>query len=55
MVAILVVPYVTKTTEVAMRNVPTAYREGGEALGMRSGHLLRTSCCARRSRVSLPA
>lgn len=40
-VAVLVVPYVTKTTEVAMRNVPTAYREGGEALGMRSGYLLR--------------
>jgi phosphate transport system permease protein len=35
------VPYVTKTTEVALRNVPTAYREGGEALGMRSGYLLR--------------
>jgi phosphate transport system permease protein len=40
-VAVLVVPYVTKTTEVALRNVPTAYREGGEALGMRSGYLLR--------------
>ena len=40
-VSILVVPYVTKTTEVALRNVPTAYREGGEALGMRSGYLLR--------------
>jgi len=40
-VSVLVVPYVTKTTEVALRNVPTSYREGGEALGMRSGHLLR--------------
>ncbi|MGD0380117.1 MAG: phosphate ABC transporter permease PstA [Acidimicrobiales bacterium] len=40
-VSVLVVPYVTKTTEVALRNVPTAYREGGEALGMRSGYLLR--------------
>jgi len=39
--AILVLPYVTKTTEVALRNVPTAYREGGEALGMRSGYALR--------------
>ena len=40
-VAVLVVPYVMKTTEVALRNVPTSYREGGEALGMRSGYLLR--------------
>lgn len=37
----LVIPYVTKTTEVAVRNVPTAYREGAEALGMRSGYVLR--------------
>ncbi len=34
-------PYITKTTEVALRNVPTSYREGGEALGMRSGYMLR--------------
>jgi phosphate transport system permease protein len=40
-VGVLVVPYITKTTEVALRNVPTSYREGGEALGMRSGYLLR--------------
>jgi phosphate transport system permease protein len=40
-VSVLVVPYVVKTTEVALRNVPTSYREGGEALGMRSGYLLR--------------
>ena len=40
-VSVLVVPYVMKTTEVALRNVPTSYREGGEALGMRSGYLLR--------------
>jgi phosphate transport system permease protein len=39
--SILVVPYVTKTTEVAIRGVPTAYREGAEALGMRSGYTLR--------------
>ncbi|HUO48742.1 MAG TPA: ABC transporter permease subunit [Acidimicrobiales bacterium] len=39
--SILVVPYITKTTEVAIRNVPTAYREGAEALGMRSGYALR--------------
>jgi phosphate transport system permease protein len=40
-VALLVVPYITKTTEVALRSVPTSYREGGEALGMRSGYMLR--------------
>jgi phosphate transport system permease protein len=40
-VSILVVPYVTKSTEVAVRGVPTAYREGAEALGMRSGYTLR--------------
>jgi len=40
-VSLLVVPYITKTTEVAIRNVPTAYREGAEALGMRSGYALR--------------
>jgi len=39
--SVLVIPYITKTTEVAIRNVPTAYREGGEALGMRSGYMLR--------------
>lgn len=32
--AIMTVPYVAKTTEVALRGVPTAYREGAEALGM---------------------
>jgi phosphate transport system permease protein len=39
--SVLVVPYVTKTTEVAVRGVPTSYREGAEALGMRSGYTLR--------------
>ena len=39
--SVLVVPYVTKTTEVALRNVPTVVSRGGEALGMRSGYLLR--------------
>jgi len=39
--SILVVPYIVKTTEVALRNVPTNYREGGEALGMSSGATLR--------------
>lgn len=37
----LVVPYIAKTTEVAVRNVPTSYREGGEALGMRPGLVTR--------------
>lgn len=39
--SVMVVPYIMKSTEVALRNVPTAYREGGEALGMRSGYTLR--------------
>jgi phosphate transport system permease protein len=39
--SVIVVPYIVKSTEVALRNVPTAYREGGEALGMRPGHVLR--------------
>jgi phosphate transport system permease protein len=39
--SVMVVPYIAKSTEVALRNVPTAYREGGEALGMRSGQVLR--------------
>jgi phosphate transport system permease protein len=39
--SVLVVPYITKTTEVAIRNVPTSYREGAEALGLRSGYALR--------------
>ncbi|HVA03847.1 MAG TPA: phosphate ABC transporter permease PstA [Acidimicrobiales bacterium] len=39
--SIMVVPYITKSTEVALRSVPTAYREGGEALGMTSSVTLR--------------
>jgi phosphate transport system permease protein len=39
--SVLVVPYISKTTEVAIRNVPTSYREGAEALGFRSGYVLR--------------
>lgn len=30
----LTVPYIAKSTEVALRQVPTSYREGAEALGM---------------------
>jgi phosphate transport system permease protein len=39
--SLLVIPYVTRSTEVAIRNVPTAYREGAEALGMPGGYVLR--------------
>ena len=39
--SVLVVPYITKATEVAIRQVPTSYREGGEALGFSSGYILR--------------
>ncbi len=37
----MVVPYIVKTTEVALRNVPTAYRDGSEALGMPRTYALR--------------
>ncbi|HTW98148.1 MAG TPA: phosphate ABC transporter permease PstA [Acidimicrobiales bacterium] len=33
--SVLVVPYVAKATDLALSQVPVAYREGGEALGMR--------------------
>ncbi len=36
----LVVPYIAKATELALSQVPLAYREGGEALGMRRTHVL---------------
>ncbi|MHB8329504.1 MAG: phosphate ABC transporter permease PstA [Acidimicrobiales bacterium] len=39
--SVMVVPYVAKSTEAALRLVPTAYREGGEALGMPSPKVLR--------------
>lgn len=39
--SLLVVPYVAKATELALRQVPLAYREGAEALGMTRPHLLR--------------
>ena len=32
--SVLTVPYIAKSTEAAMRQVPTAYREGADALGM---------------------
>lgn len=40
-VSILVVPYIAKTTENSLRQVPTGYREGAEALGMSTGYSLR--------------
>jgi phosphate transport system permease protein len=39
--SVLVVPYVAKSTELAISQVPLAYREGGEALGMSEGAVLR--------------
>jgi len=39
--SIMVIPYIAKNTETALRQVPTGYREGAEALGMSSGYGLR--------------
>jgi phosphate transport system permease protein len=39
--SVMVVPYIAKATETALRQVPTAYREGAEALGMPEGYALR--------------
>jgi phosphate transport system permease protein len=39
--SIMVTPYIAKATETALRQVPTAYREGAEALGMPDGYALR--------------
>jgi len=39
--SVMVIPYIAKSTETALRQVPTAYREGAEALGMSSGYSLR--------------
>ncbi len=39
--SVLVVPYVAKSTEIALGQVPLGYREGGEALGMTRSHVLR--------------
>jgi phosphate transport system permease protein len=40
-VSIMVIPYIAKTTENSLRQVPTGYREGAEALGMSMGYSLR--------------
>jgi phosphate transport system permease protein len=37
----LTVPYIAKATESALRQVPTSYREGGDALGMSEPHAMR--------------
>jgi phosphate transport system permease protein len=39
--SIMVVPYIARNTESALRQVPTGYREGAEALGMSMGYSLR--------------
>jgi phosphate transport system permease protein len=39
--SIMVVPYIAKTTENSLRQVPTGYREGADALGMSMGYGLR--------------
>jgi phosphate transport system permease protein len=39
--SLLVVPYVAKSTELALSQVPRGYREGTEALGMTRTHALR--------------
>ncbi|MDA8117192.1 MAG: ABC transporter permease subunit [Actinomycetota bacterium] len=40
--SVMVVPYIAKTTEVSLRQVPSSYVEGAEALGLRPGQILRT-------------
>jgi phosphate transport system permease protein len=39
--SVMVVPYICKATETALRQVSTGYREGAEALGMSDGYALR--------------
>jgi phosphate transport system permease protein len=39
--SMLVVPYIAKATELALSQVPAAYREGAEGLGMSKVYLLR--------------
>jgi phosphate transport system permease protein len=39
--SMLVVPYIVKATELALNQVPAAYREGAEGLGMSKVYLLR--------------
>ncbi len=39
--SVMTIPYITKSTETALAQVPTAYREGAEALGIPPGWTLR--------------
>jgi phosphate transport system permease protein len=39
--SIMVIPYIAKSTESALRQVPNEYREGAAALGMSMGYALR--------------
>jgi phosphate transport system permease protein len=39
--SVMVIPYIARGTETAIRQVPTAYREGAEALGIPNGYALR--------------
>jgi phosphate transport system permease protein len=39
--SVMVIPYIARATETSLRQVPTGYREGAEALGMSQGHALR--------------
>lgn len=39
--SVMVIPYIARGTETAIRQVPTSYREGAEALGMSAGQTLR--------------
>lgn len=40
-VSVLAIPYITKSTETALSQVPTSYREGAEALGIPQSWALR--------------
>jgi phosphate transport system permease protein len=39
--SVMVIPYIAKSTETALSQVPTGYREGAEALGMSPSYSLR--------------
>lgn len=39
--SVMVIPYIAKSTETALSQVPTGYREGAEALGMSPSYALR--------------
>jgi phosphate transport system permease protein len=39
--SVMVIPYIARGTETALRQVPTGYREGAEALGFGPTHALR--------------